>query len=184
MAVTAASVLLLTACEPDGSSDAAGGATAAATTAPTGAPQPTGTAAASPSAKPSAAKSTAGDAPGRECTTPKPAAGHKIAYPVRQPSKDSLYWKDTRFVCDAAGGHYEPTGAEQHPLVFSVDATGELVAPGGRKQKVEYLGQLWQHIGDCLAGGDKQHPCSPYPAYDVTLDAQGQIAAISEIPHA
>ncbi|WP_406287616.1 hypothetical protein [Embleya sp. NBC_00896] len=113
---------------------------------------------------------------------PSLAPGHRIVQPIRQPNKDQLYFKKTRFVCDANGGHYEAVGEEQTPLVFVVEVDATLSGP--TPWKARYLGQVWVHIGKCLAGGqDGEHMCSPFPVYEITVDDKKQITSITEIFH-
>ncbi|GAA2134041.1 hypothetical protein GCM10009760_10880 [Kitasatospora kazusensis] len=118
------------------------------------------------------------------CGTPTPSAGHRIVLPVRRPTQDTLDAKAVTFVCDPNDGHYQGTGAAKSYL-FAPTVKAQL-ALGADQFKTVILGDLWTHIGDCLAGGSTVQPplsCSAYPAYDITLDASGKINAIKEIWH-
>ncbi|MEU0932223.1 hypothetical protein [Embleya sp. NPDC005971] len=184
-------VLALVACDTDDKDkkDTPKAADTPAATAPVVAPAPSGAPTASGPARtqaPKSAKPSAGGQsaePGDDCGPPPAAkAGHRIVYPIKAPAKDSLYYKNTKFVCDPNDGHYEAVGAEQTPLVFAPKATGTLVGPPAKK--AEYLGQVWDHIDKCLSGqGDGANSCSSFGAYDVTLNAAGQITDIREIFH-
>ncbi|MET7302579.1 hypothetical protein [Embleya sp. NPDC005575] len=133
------------------------------------------------SAKPPAGGGTA--EPGEDCgPPPTPKPGHKIVYPVKQPTKGSLYYKNTKFVCDPNDGHYEAVGAEQAPLLFAPKATGTLAGPPPRK--AEYIGQVWDHIDKCLTHQDDgANTCSSFGAYDLILNAANEITDIKEIWH-
>ncbi|WP_406287605.1 hypothetical protein [Embleya sp. NBC_00896] len=193
MTAVTVGALMLVACNADGKDDKKDSPKAAGTpasTAPVVAPDPTGSPAASgsgqpkapKSAKPSAGRSSAA-APGDDCGAgPTIKTGHKIVYPVRQPTKDSLYYKNTKFVCDPNDGHFEAVGAEQTPLHFAPKATGTLNGP--TPWKAEYLAQVWDHIGKCLANQtDGEYMCSSNGAYDITLNAANEITDITEIFH-
>ncbi|MGW9209134.1 hypothetical protein ACWGR4_19370 [Embleya sp. NPDC055664] len=134
------------------------------------------------STKPSASRSSAG-VPGDDCgPAPTTKPGHRIVHPNKAPGKDSLYYRNTKFVCDPNDGHYEPVGAEQTPLHFAPQATGTLSGPA--PWKAEYLGQVWDHIDKCLTHQtDPGHACSSFGAYEVTLNAAGEISDIREIFH-
>ncbi|OPC83389.1 hypothetical protein B4N89_22780 [Embleya scabrispora] len=182
--------LALVACDADDKKDTSKAVDSPTATATATAPPPTGTPGGSgtpatqapKSAKPSASLSSAGDQ-GEDCgPAPTTKPGHRIVYPNKAPSKDSLYYRDTKFVCDPNDGHYEPVGAEQTPLRFAAQATGTLSGP--TPWKAQYLGQVWDHIDKCLAGRtDPGHPCSSSGAYEITLNAAGEISDIREIYH-
>ncbi|MFI6979711.1 hypothetical protein ACIBSV_14110 [Embleya sp. NPDC050154] len=191
--ITAATVaaLALVACDADDKDkkDTPKAADTPAATAQVVAPAPSGGPTASGPARTQAPKSAepstggASGEPGEDCGPP-PAAkpGHKIVYPTKLPTKGSLYYKNTKFVCDPNDGHYEPVGAEQTPLLFAPKATGTFAGPPARK--AEYIGQIWEHIDKCLSHQtDGDNLCSSNGTYDITLNAANEITDIKEIFH-
>ncbi|MFI6580781.1 hypothetical protein [Embleya sp. NPDC050493] len=132
------------------------------------------------SAKPSAGGGSA--EPGGDCAPYTPKPGHKVVQPIKRPTKDSLYYKNTKFVCDPNDGHFEAIGAEQTPLLFAPKATGTLAGPPPKK--AESLGQVWDHIDKCLTHQDDgANTCSAFGVYDITLNAANEITDIREIWH-
>jgi hypothetical protein len=190
--ITAATVaaLALVACDADDKDkkDTHKAVDTPTATAPVVTPAPSGPTASGPARTqaPKSAKPSTGGAsgePGEDCGPPPAAkAGHKIVYPTKLPTKGSLYYKNTKFVCDPNDGHYEPVGAEQTPLLFAPKATGTFAGPPARK--AEYIGQIWEHIDKCLSHQtDGDNLCSSNGAYDITLNAANEITDIKEIFH-
>ncbi|KJK56338.1 hypothetical protein [Saccharothrix sp. ST-888] len=188
--VLTAAAFGLAGCGPD---NAAGTSAGSSTGTAAAAPQASAPVAAAPGAGTSKAAvpgGTASDAPGAgaepgtDCTPGKPAAGHRIVQPVKQPTQDTMYAKATKFVCDPNDGHWEATGGET-AYHFAPKVKAQLVTDAVTYRTVP-LPDLWTHIGDCLAGGQAVKPpltCSAFPVYDIVQDSTGKITEIKEIWH-
>ncbi|MGK4582242.1 hypothetical protein [Kitasatospora sp. HPMI-4] len=184
-AVLTVAALGLVGCDPnDPSGNGSGGSSAAAA-----APQASAPAAGAAQPAPAGASSKAptvdpGGDPGENCATPKLPAGHKIVQPVAQPKQDTMLAKATTFACDPNDGHWEATGSAARYL-FAPHAKAELTNGAAGYTSVA-VGELWNHIGDCLDGGQNVKPpqtCSSHPVYDITQGADGKITEIKEIWH-
>ncbi|MGE7438640.1 hypothetical protein [Kitasatospora sp. NPDC001175] len=178
-AVLTVAALGLVGCDPN---DPKGGSSAAPA-----APSATASGAASGTAKPAPAgkSSSAPDGdPGENCTPAKLPAGHKIVQPVQQPKQNTMPAKATKFACDPNDGHWEAVGSPER-FVFAPHAKAELAA-GSVGYKSVAVGELWNHIGDCLDGGQNVKPpltCSAFPVYDITQNSSGEITEIKELWH-
>ncbi|MFJ8040243.1 hypothetical protein ACIRBX_06980 [Kitasatospora sp. NPDC096147] len=195
VAVVSALVLGLTGCQDkDGGSGKAAVAPAdTASSAPVATPgagtgaggTASGTPKAGASKSPSAAASSAtGEDPDAEaCSTPAPKANWKYVQAVKPPKQDTLYVKDAKFVCDPNDGHYEGAGAEK-TYMFATKVKAQISAGPGNT-KVVPVGELWQHIGDCLV--DRAQVKEPYSCsggiYEIALDGTGKITEIREVWH-
>lgn len=185
--VVSAVVLGLTGCEKSGSSRSHGSSgnnnsTAQAPAPDTSATQtPVAKGSASPSRKATASPSRSTDAD-VVCASPTPIAGHKYIQAVKPPKQDTVYVKDAKFVCDPNDGHYEGAGVEK-TYGFATKVTAQINAGPGALKTVP-LGELFQHMGDCVLKVPVQDPYSCSGGiYDVALDSSGKITAIKEIWH-
>ena len=122
--------------------------------------------------------------PGVHCTTPALAAGHKVVQPVEHPRQDTMSAKETRFACDPNDGHWEGVGSPVS-YHFAREVKAQLSSNGAGYESV-VVGELWNHIGDCLDGGADVKPplsCSAHGVYDIKQDSNGDITEIREIWH-
>ncbi|MFC0601091.1 hypothetical protein [Streptomyces palmae] len=123
--------------------------------------------------------------PDAGCETPKLEPGHKIVQPVEHPKQDTMQAKDTKFVCDPNDGHYEGVGSPKFYMFSHGDVKANVVSNGpGHKSVV--VGELWNHISDCLEGGTNVKPpmsCSANGVYDIKLNGDNEITEITEVWH-
>lgn len=189
VAVVSALVLGLTGCQKK---DGDGGKTVAAapetaSSAPSAAPTATGSAKATPKASasksPTAAASTDAGEDVEGCSTPAPKPNWKYVQAVKPPKQDTLYVKDAKFVCDPNDGHYEGAGAEK-TYMFATTVKAQISTGAGNAKTVP-VGELWQHIGDCLV--ERAQVKDPYSCsggiYEIVLDGSGKITQIREVWH-
>ncbi len=116
------------------------------------------------------------------CTTPAPKTGRKYVQAVKPPKQDTLYVKDAKFVCDPNDGHYAGAGAEK-TYGFAAKVKAQ-VANGPGTVKTVPVGELWQHIGDCLLVVEVQDPASfSGGIYEIALDGTGKLTEIMDIWH-
>ncbi|MER5861845.1 hypothetical protein [Kitasatospora sp. NPDC002040] len=135
-----------------------------------------------PATKPTASRSTTDPDENGPCKTPAPTAGRKYVQAVKAPKQDTVYVKDAKFVCDPNDGHYEGAGAEK-TYGFAVKVKAQLSSGPGTLKTVP-LGELFQHVGDCLLQQEVPQPYSCSGGiYDIALDGSGKISDIKEIWH-
>ncbi|MER8186991.1 hypothetical protein [Kitasatospora sp. NPDC094015] len=197
-ALLAATVLGLTACDPEGAdagnpSTVAASPVTSATTAGEGAAG-TGTASAgagaTPTAQPSgrptgktSAKPSGKPSPVVDCTAAAQRPGHQVVH-VTAVSATGLTAQKTVFTCGPDvdnDGYYTATGSAQ-PYHFASGATATVVDLGaGSAQRAVPLPTLVEHLGGCLAHADGEQCFGDN--YDVTVDSAGRVTTIAELFH-
>ncbi|MFB9367209.1 hypothetical protein [Kitasatospora albolonga] len=193
VAVVSALVLGLTGCQKkdEGDGRAAAAPSETVSSAPSAAPSASASGSAKATAKAGASKSptaaassdagTGEDVEG--CSTPAPKPNWKYVQAVKPPKQDTLYVKDAKFVCDPNDGHYEGAGADK-TYMFATTVKAQISTGAGNVKTVP-VGELWQHIGDCLV--DRAQVKDPYSCsggiYEISLDGTGKITSIREVWH-
>ncbi|GAA3056016.1 hypothetical protein GCM10020229_79740 [Kitasatospora albolonga] len=186
-------MLGLTGCQKkdEGDGRAAAAPSETVSSAPSAAPSASASGSAKATAKAGASKSptaaassdagTGEDVEG--CSTPAPKPNWKYVQAVKPPKQDTLYVKDAKFVCDPNDGHYEGAGADK-TYMFATTVKAQISTGAGNVKTVP-VGELWQHIGDCLV--DRAQVKDPYSCsggiYEISLDGTGKITSIREVWH-
>ncbi|MGW3039845.1 hypothetical protein ACWC9T_07270 [Kitasatospora sp. NPDC001159] len=186
LAVAAAAVALtLSACGPENDPSPAPTATAPAPTATTTAAVPTGKptgGTATGTAKPSGAAAGPNQA-GPDCKPgemkPIPA-GHKVIVVSKPTTETMVVAKDGEYACTMPDQGWWPKG-EDKTYSFAAGAKATLVTVMNGPKAIS-LAQLADHTNHCVnKTNDPTSPCDTGTTYDITMDAAGKIATITEI---